>query len=96
MRVELSELALDDLQQLDELYARSGGTGHEPSGLVLAAAEHLASFPLMGAIHHDAVLAQRGFRKLLAGNYVAVYRVDGRRVVIYRVFDQRSNYAAHM
>lgn len=96
MRAELSELALDDLQQLDELYARSGGSGHDPSELVLAAAEHLASFPLMGAIHHDAVLARRGFRKLLAGNYVAVYRMDGQRIVIYRVFDQRSNYAAHM
>ena len=93
MRVEISERALNDMQLLDEFYEMASGSGPFPSELVISTAANLENFPLLGPVHHDAVLARRGFRKLLSGNYVAVYRIDDDGVVIYRVFDQRSNYS---
>ncbi len=96
MRLEFSELAINDLQLLNERYEHAGGTGSEPSELIFKAAANLESFPLLGPVHDDAALARRGFRKLLSGNYIAVYRVDGDSVVIYRAFDQRSNYASRI
>lgn len=85
--------ALNDIQLLDEFYEKTGGSGAFPSELVISAAANLENFPLLGPVHYDVVLATRGFRKLLIRNYVAVYRIDDDRVVIYRVFDQRSNYS---
>ena len=46
----------------------------------------LRDFPLLGQIHPDPLLAAGNYRKLvLTDTYVAVYKVDGDTVYIYRV-----------
>ena len=53
----------------------------------------LASFPLMGQTHPDPVLALQGFRKLVLNRkYVAVYKVIGNTVFIYRIVNGRADY----
>lgn len=86
--------AYEDLRKLDEYHVLNDGREPFPSDIVLDKAVLLEAYPLMGALHQDRVLADRDFRKLLAGRWVVIYRVEDDQAVIYRVFHQRSNYAA--
>ena len=90
--VKFTERAYEDLATLDAAHASFGGKGPFPSDAVLEKATLLDSFPLIGPLHHDSFLAQRGFRKLIAGRWIAVYRVDEQVPTIYRVFHQRENH----
>ena len=86
--------AYEDLRKLDEYHAMNSGRSPFPSDAVLDEVALLETYPLMGPIHQDRMLASRDFRKLLAGRWVVVYRAEGDGVVVYRVFHQRSNYTA--
>lgn len=53
----------------------------------------LRDFPLMGQIHPDPLLAAENYRKLVLTNtYVAVYKVSGDTVSIYRVVNGTTDY----
>ena len=53
----------------------------------------LRSFPLLGQIHPDPLLASKGFRKLvLMQTYVAVYKAEGDTVYVYRIVNGRTDY----
>lgn len=53
----------------------------------------LRDFPLIGQIHPDPLLVAENYRKLVLTNtYVAVYRVNGDTVYIYRVVNGTTDY----
>lgn len=52
----------------------------------------LEDHPYAGAQHPDPVLSRQGYRKLLYGDYVCVYRVIGEVVVVYRVVHGMTDY----
>lgn len=55
--------------------------------------DKLADFPLMGQTHPDPLLAADGYRKLvLTRTYVAIYKVIGNTVYIYRIVNGTTNY----
>ena len=55
--------------------------------------QRLRDFPLLGQIHPDPLLAAENYRKLvLTDTYVAVYKVDGDTVYIYRVVNGATDY----
>ena len=54
--------------------------------------EKLSDFPRMGEEHPDAYLNALGFRKLVHGNHIVIYRIDGEQVVIERIVWASSNY----
>lgn len=54
--------------------------------------EKLSDFPRMGVEHPDAYLNALGFRKLVHGNHIVIYRIDGAQVVIERIVWASSNY----
>lgn len=54
--------------------------------------EKLSDFPRMGEEHPDAYLNALGFRKLVHGNHIVIYRIDGAQVVIERIVWASSNY----
>ena len=55
--------------------------------------QRLRDFPLLGQIHPDPLLAAGNYRKLvLTDTYVAVYKVDGDTVYIYRVVNGATDY----
>ena len=53
----------------------------------------LGSMPYLGPLHHDPVLGELGFRKLLCGKYLCVYRVVDDVPAVYHVFHSRQDYA---
>ena len=55
--------------------------------------QRLRDFPLLGQIHPDPLLAAEDYRKLvLTDTYVAVYKVDGDTVYIYRAVNGATDY----
>ena len=58
------------------------------------ACEHLALFPRLGAVSRRPTLARRGYRMLVVGRYLLVYKVDdaARRVLIHGIFYYRQEY----
>lgn len=53
----------------------------------------LASFPLLGQIHPDPLLAAQGYRKLVLNQtYVAIYKIVDNTVYIYRIVNGKTDY----
>lgn len=53
----------------------------------------LEAFPLLGQIHPDPLLASQGYRKLVLNHtYVAIYKVIGDTVYIYRIVNGKTDY----
>lgn len=63
---------------------------------ILSAIDLLATTPYMGPLHHDPMLARLGYRKLVIGQYVVVYRVDEGQATVLRVFHGRSDYTSQI
>ena len=57
--------------------------------------EAVAKNPRLFAVSTDPSLAQRGYRKIVVGNYVALYTVedDTQTITIVRLFYGRQDYA---
>jgi len=56
------------------------------------AMEHLRKFPEMGFELPDAELRSLGYRGLLEGHYLCIYRRIEKVIYIYHVVDTRSDY----
>jgi len=54
--------------------------------------ENLTTHPHMGATFPDSELKREGYRKLICGNYLYVYRLIGETVFVYHIIDGRTNY----
>ena len=54
--------------------------------------EKPSDLPRMGVEHPDGYLNALGFRKLVHGNHIVIYRIDGAQVVIERIIWASSNY----
>ena len=53
----------------------------------------LESFPLLGQIHPDPLLAAQGYRKLVLNQiYVAVYKIVDNTVYVYRIVNGKTDY----
>lgn len=83
--------AYEDLAHLDAARIAFGGADPFPSEVVLDKIQLLDQFPLLGPLHPDSFLAQRGYRKLTAGRWVFIYRLDAGEPAVHRVFHQRSD-----
>lgn len=85
-------------RQLDGIYAYVYGELHAPQAALntLSAIKEailsLAHLPLRGAEVKRRSLAGQGYRFIRVKNYVIVYRVDGKHVVISSVRHARSNW----
>ena len=75
--------ALQDLLDIADYHFEKVGEEH---------IEKLSDFPRMGEEHPDAYLNALGFRKLVHGNHIVIYRIDGAQVVIERIVWASSNY----
>lgn len=87
--------AWEDLADIADYLVRVSGerVAEETTDEILDTIELLASTPLLGPLHHDPVLQQLGYRKLICGRYLCVYRVIDDTPVVYRVFYGRQDYA---
>lgn len=83
---ELEEIAILHLALVGPNSAR------KITGRVHDALENLRTFPEMGFACRDDALHMGGYRMLICGNYLCVYRLLDKTVYVYHIVDCRSNY----
>lgn len=94
-QVRIMQSAWEDISSIADYYLRVAGSqsAQRIVGRLLDTIELLSDNPYLGPIHHDPFLQSRGFRKLVCGQYVCVYRVDDNTATVYHVFYGGSDYA---
>lgn len=84
---DFEEIVKYHITQVGAPYARKIYTTME-SGI-----DRLSEFPLLGQTHPDPLLASQGFRKLvLTDTYVAIYKIIGNTVYVYRIVNGKTDY----
>lgn len=86
--------AFDDILRIADHRIRAIGlrSAQEITDKLLAAIGLLESTPLMGPLHHDPVLQNMGFRKLVCRPYVCIYRMLDDVPTVYGVFHESQDY----
>ncbi len=62
--------------------------------LILDTLSRLELFPLSGHIIRDSELQRLGYRYVIAGKYVCIYRLLGHTIFVYHIAHGASNYPA--
>ena len=93
--MELLDTARRDIEKIADFHLENVGTvsAQRITDKILDGVGNLAEFPRMGPPHPDPELAVLGYRKLvLTKIYVAVYRVIGDVVYVYRIVNGTTDY----
>lgn len=90
--------AYEDIAEISARIERYAGRSASQKTIdkILTSIDLLATTPYLGPLHHDDVLARLGYRKLVVGKYVVVYRVDDERATVLRVFNGKSDYTVRL
>lgn len=93
-RVELLGPAQYELEEIAQLYLSLSGkeSAKKITDAVYDALEQLSRFPLSGPTVREAELRALGYRYVVVEKYVAIYRLLDSIVVVYHIFDGRSDY----
>lgn len=97
LRIEFLQAAWHDLDRISEFHLREVGpvSAETVMDQMLDMIEILGDHPYAGPLHPDPELARQEYRKLvLTKTYIAVYRVVGNTVYIYRVVNGTTDYPA--
>ena len=61
---------------------------------ILTALERLRSFPLSCSLVPYRELAEKGYRMLVCGKYICIYKFDGKTVYVHHIVAAAANYPA--
>ncbi|GAA6384478.1 hypothetical protein LAWASA_2931 [Lawsonibacter asaccharolyticus] len=95
LSVEFLQAAWRDLDRISEFHLREVGpvSAETIMSKILDGIDILGAHPYAGPLHPDPELARQEYRKLvLTKTYIAVYRVIGDTVYIYRVVNGTTDY----
>lgn len=92
--LEILDPAQNELEDIGRLYLSLVGvkSARKITDRILNTLEQLTRFPLSGPPVRDSELRAFGYRYILAGKYVIIYRPIAGTVVVYHIFDGRSDY----
>lgn len=93
-QVEILPTAWEDLKRIEDWYLIQFDTetALKVSNRILDAIERLESFPNFGSLTPDEWLNQQGYRMVICGKHVAIYRQIGKIVYIYHIADTQTEY----
>ena len=88
------EPAQRELEQIAQLHMNLVGpnSARKITNRILDSLSQLAQFPLSGSLPHDKDLRALGYRYVIAGKYICVYRLLGETVYVYHIAHGASNY----
>lgn len=90
MNVEWRDKALEELQAIyDYIYFRSPQNAENVINTLLELGNSLGEFPTKFPI--EPILNQENTRFVVQWSYKIIYRIEGDRIIITRVFDSRQN-----
>ena len=93
-KVEILTLALLDIERIADYHLQMVGpkSAQKITDKLLDAIEKLGDYPLCGVEHTDEFLQKHGFRKLVCGEYICVYKLISDTVFVYRVVHGSTEY----
>ena len=93
-RIEILTPAQTELEEIALVHITASGVSSARSVVegIYRALERLKRYPHSGHPIRDPLLLASGYRYVLAGKYLAVYRVIGDCVVIYHIAHGASDY----
>ena len=92
--VVILEPAQRELEEIAELHLNLVGpnSARNITDRILAALANLELFPLSGPEARDRELRLQGYRYVIAGKYICLYRVIADTVFVYHIAHGASNY----
>lgn len=93
-KVEILTPALNDIDKIADYHLLAAGpiSAEKITDKLIDSIEKLGEYPLLGAEHSDPVLQERGYRKLVCGEYICVYRLIDDTIYVYRVVHGMTDY----
>ena len=93
-KLVILELAQRELEEIALLHLNLSGpnSARNITNLLYDTLERLEQFPLSGHIPRDKWLARENYRYVIAGKYIAVYRLIENTVYVYHIAHGASNY----
>lgn len=95
VKLEYLAPAVTDVEEIVKYHIAKVGvpSARKIYSLMEVSVNRLADFPLLGQLHPDPLLAAQGYRKLVLNQtYVAIYRIIGDTVYIYRIVNGKTDY----
>ena len=88
------EPAQRELEEIAQLHLNLAGpnSARKITDLILDTLPRLEMVPLSGHIPQDKELCGNGYRYVIAGKYICVYRVIAENVFVYHIAHGASNY----
>lgn len=83
---ELEEIALVHLELVGPSSARN------ITNKILESLERLKTFPLSGSIPRDRVIRDAGYRYVISGKFICVYRLISNTVFVYHIVHGATDY----
>lgn len=93
-KVEILPTAWEDLKRIEDWYLIQFDmeTALKVSDHILDSIERLENFPDSGSLTPDEWLNQQGYRMVICGKHVAIYRQIKKTVYIYHIADTQTEY----
>ena len=83
-----------ELEEIAQVYLELAGvdSARKITGQILDSLERLKTYPLSGSLPRDRMLREAGYRLVISGKYLAVYRLVGNSVFVYHIAHGASDY----
>ena len=93
-KLELLTPAQRELEEIARVYLELAGadSARKITGQILDSLERLKTYPLSGSLPRDRMLREAGYRLVISGKYLAVYRLVGNSVFVYHIAHGASDY----
>ena len=93
-KIVILEPAQRELEEIAQIHLNLVGpnSARNITNIILDTLSRLETFPLSGHIPQDKELRNVGYRYVLAGKYICVYRVIVETVYVYHIAHGASNY----
>lgn len=93
-KIEILPTAWEDLKSIEDysLLQFDVESAMKVTEQILDSLERLESFPEYGSLTPDKWLNRKGYRMVISGRYVSIYRVMGEAVYMYHIADTQTEY----
>ena len=83
-----------ELEEIARVYLELAGadSARKITGQILDSLERLKTYPLSGSVPRDRWLREAGYRLVISGKFIVVYRLIERTVYVYHIAHGASDY----
>jgi plasmid stabilization system protein ParE len=93
-KIQILSPAQKEIEEIAKVYLSLSGAGsaRKITDTLYTSIGHLSDHPMLGVDCVDKPLKLQGYRMLISGNYICIYRVIEDTVFVYHVADGRTDY----